>query len=284
MSDSELLARSWEGRPVEEWRGVWNVPSVAIYERVGSTNDVARRLAEAGAPARTLVIADLQTAGRGRAGRAWHAPAGVALLISIVLRPGATDAAEWAPGTIPLRVGLAVARAVERVADIPVALKWPNDLLIETARTRGKLAGILCEGSLGTAGNGYVVAGIGINVGQSAGEFAPGIAETATSLRLAIGRPVSRAELVAALLEEIARFDDGLGTPFPPEILEELAARDPLLGHEITVDGEQRGVAAGIATDGSLIVREEGGHIAYLHSGTVRLSESGTFAPRKVHP
>lgn len=280
MNGGEILAREWEGAPVDHWRRRWGVPALHLYRRAGSTNDIARRLAEAGAPAGTVVLADEQTAGRGRGGRRWYAPPGAALLLSIVLRPRLPAGGEAAPGAIPLRVGLAVARAVERVAGVRTVIKWPNDLLIEG---RGKLAGILCEGAITASGKTHVVAGIGINVGQSAGDFPPEVRPLATSLRLVAGE-ISRPELAGAIISHVLALTRRAGEPLEPELLEELAERDLLRGRRVAIDGEPRGIACGIAAEGALLVREAEGRVARVYTGTVRAADGQTLAPGDVYP
>jgi len=132
-------------------------PRVALHATVGSTLDVAHALAAQGAPTGTVALADEQTAGRGRAGRAWHSPAGAGLWLSIVLRPAAPPAG----GTLAIRTGLA-AHAALRVAapGLEARLKWPNDIV---AAGR-KLGGILCEAHWSGEQVGWVAVGVGLNV------------------------------------------------------------------------------------------------------------------------
>lgn len=292
--DDAIPAEIWEGRTVAAWRAIWGLdtdspdprersgtlqtsastanqavaaPLLLILERAGSTNTIARRLAEQGAPAGSIVIADEQTAGRGRAGRPWHAPPGSALLISIILRPPTPLARDDAPGAIPLRVGLAAARAIERITGIDIQLKWPNDLLVEN---RGKLAGILCEGSLANAAGGYIVAGIGLNVSQRRDHLEETVPQLATSIRLATGRDFDRGVLAGAIQQDILACAPRLATPLDHAELAELAARDPLRGRQVTVDGEPAGIAHGIAPDGALTIIDRDGAIGHLRNGTVR--------------
>jgi BirA family transcriptional regulator, biotin operon repressor / biotin---[acetyl-CoA-carboxylase] ligase len=249
-------ATLWDGAGAQAWQAAWNAPAVHLLARVGSTNDVARRLAEEGAAAGTVVVADVQGSGRGREGRSWHAPPGRALLLSVILRPPGPPAT-----ALPLRVGLAAARGLERETGVPVGVKWPNDLV---AGGR-KLGGILCEGSIGGAAT-FVIAGIGVNVLQEQAELEPSIRDSATSLRL-LGRPASRGRLAGAILDELRRARTA--PHLSDDELAELAARDVLLGREITVDGEPAGTAAGIAPDGALRVRRDGA-LRLLRTGTVR--------------
>src|SRR5262249_47625594 len=157
-------------------------------EEVDSTQRLARDLARGGADEGTTVIAERQTAGRGRMGRQWHSPAGENVYCSVVLRP------PLAPGAVPclaLVVGLAVIDAVRAVAGLAAALKWPNDVLLEGR----KVAGILTELDAEVERVHFVIAGIGVNVNVT--DFPPELAHKATSLRLAGSLPVDRAAFTA---------------------------------------------------------------------------------------
>lgn len=271
MSAADSAAALWEGAPVDDWRARWRIPRLDVYTRTGSTNDAARALAEAGASAGSTVIADEQTAGRGRMGRTWSTPPQRALLLSVLLRPGAGAAPDAHPGTAPIRVALAVAHALERAADLTAGIKWPNDIVLPGT---GKLAGILCEASLARAGAEYIVAGIGINTAQSAEDFPPDIAPLATSVLLATGRTVDRAVLAGEVVEALRPFDAGRLRALDADELAELQARDVLRGCAIHVDGAAAGTAAGIDSDGALLVTNAAGTIR-VHFGTVRVRESG---------
>lgn len=266
--DDVVPAESWENRPVAAWGSDWGIGErLIILERVGSTNTLARRLAEEGAPNGTLIIAEEQTAGRGRAGKPWRAPKGRALLLSIILRPERPLQRNDSPGAIPLRVGLAAAVAIEAAAGLRVQVKWPNDLLVDGR----KLAGILCEGSLTSAARGYLVAGIGINVAQREGDFDPSISQPATSIRIAAGDDCERAVLAHALYRAVVGLAPVLTEPLSDEELVRLTARDPLIGREVTVDGRPAGTAHGIAPDGTLRIIGANGTIDHLRNGTVRM-------------
>jgi BirA family biotin operon repressor/biotin-[acetyl-CoA-carboxylase] ligase len=252
----------WEGAPVRQWQESWSVPSLHVFESVPSTNDVARRFADEGAPAGTTVIADEQSAGRGRLGRRWIAPRAEGLLLSIVLRraKGATDTTAAAV----IRIGLAVADAIESLAGVDVGLKWPNDLQIDGR----KLAGILCEGSIGGPGPGYVVAGIGVNVSQSPESWRDALDQPATSLRIATGRILSRASLAGAIIDRLRPFE-GAFDSLDSEALRRFARRDILSGMRVSVDDSLTGTAAGLTADGALVLHTDGGR-RVVHAGTVR--------------
>jgi BirA family transcriptional regulator, biotin operon repressor / biotin---[acetyl-CoA-carboxylase] ligase len=213
------------------------------HRATDSTNERARALAAAGAPHGTLVTASEQRAGRGRQGRAWTAPPGSALLMSLVLRE--------LHEALPLTAAVAVAEALP----LPSEIKWPNDIWIE----RRKVAGILVEGR---PQEGWAVLGIGLNVENE--EFPPELAETATSLRLT-GAALSVDEALTALLGEL---DAWLSRP-TAEVLAAWRARDALLGAEVRwADGI--GVGNGVDETGALLVETADGEVA-LQAGEVHL-------------
>jgi len=209
-------------------------------------------LVDTALPEGALVVADHQTAGRGRLGRSWEAPPGTALLCSILLKPPADRAAPQ----LSLVAGVAVADAIEQVVGLAAQLKWPNDVMLR----RRKVAGCLAE-----ARDGAVVLGIGVNVNQT-GDQLP---ERAGSLRTLTGRDWDREELLASLLDDLGRryadwLDNGLDG-----VYDGLAPRDFLRGRRVTVNGTS-GTAVKIARDGRLeiavaegVVRVDSGEVAY---------------------
>jgi BirA family biotin operon repressor/biotin-[acetyl-CoA-carboxylase] ligase len=227
-------------------------------DATGSTNDHARRLAIAGAPAGTLVVAEEQTAGRGRHGRTWSAPRGRALTLSLLLRPE-PDALRL----LPLATALAVCEASETAAPVHCRIKWPNDVLLD----RRKLAGILIESR---PQEGWAVVGIGLNVDTPECELAPELRETATSLRIAVGGTVDRDDALDALIERVAYWS------VAPQrvVLDAYRKRDALRGEAISWSaGERtlRGTAAGIDDGGNLIVFGGDGERLTLDAGEVHL-------------
>jgi BirA family transcriptional regulator, biotin operon repressor / biotin---[acetyl-CoA-carboxylase] ligase len=208
-----------------------------------STNERAKLLAAGGAPHGTLVTADEQAAGRGRQGRQWTAPAGSAVLMSLVLR-------EF-DELLPLTAAVAVSEALP----VDAAVKWPNDVWIG----RRKVAGILVEGR---PQEGWAVLGVGLNV--SATEFPPEIAETATSLLLS-GTDTTRDRVLGDLLRSLSEWLEA-----PPEaVLSAWRSRDALKGERVRwSDGE--GIAAGIDDSGALVVQTRNGLVT-LDAGEVHL-------------
>lgn len=167
-------------------RHLWT--SLEVVDSVGSSNVALAELARSGAPHGSVLVAEEQTAGRGRRDRGWSAPQYSSVMMSVLVRPE-VDQARW--GWIPLLTALAIVDPV-RALGASATVKWPNDVLVGDR----KLAGILCE-VVPTAQGGAVVAGWGVNVDQSDAELPGG---TATSLRLECG-PVDRAELLLGVLD-----------------------------------------------------------------------------------
>lgn len=272
MSDHAAVpARHWEGATPAEWRARWGVPDLRIFRSVGSTNDVARALADQGAPAGTVVLAEEQREGRGRRGRAWTARPGQSLLLSMILRPREPDAAS----VLPLRLGLAVARAIEDVAGpgLEVGIKWPNDLV---AAGR-KLGGLLCEGAIEGGRPLFVIAGIGVNVLQTDDDWPAELRGHATSITAETGRAIpiaGLAERVVGMVSIAAGDAGGGGEPLRADELHALARRDVLRGHAVTVDGRPEGKAIGVDARGGLVVERDGG-TGRIITGTVRVTAGG---------
>ncbi len=222
----------------------------AHFRLTDSTNARAREFAGRGAPDGTLVTASEQSAGRGRQGRTWSAPAGRALLCSIVVREP--------PRLLPLAAGVAVAEVAE-VAGPDAAIKWPNDVLVDGR----KVAGILVEARVQ---EGWAVAGIGVNVALRAADFPADLRERAGTLGL---EPNAIEPTLDALLRALERWLEADADA----VLDAVRARDALLGREVRWGG-QTGTGAGIDGDGRLVVRTDSGEVA-LDAGEVHLSAGG---------
>ena len=227
---------------------------ILYFPIIGSTNDVAATLAIHGSGEGAVVIADTQTAGRGRRGREWFSPPGSGLYVSVVLKPGQSSrgGGDRAIGLLTLAAGVALAEAVERATGLAVDVKWPNDLYI----ARRKLAGILAEAA-GGGSEEPIVLGYGINVGPAA--YPPELRDRATSLESELGRHVDRPLLLVESLASLARrYDDLLEGRFDA-ILDAWRARAPgSTGARVswtTASGASTGVTAGIDDDGALLVR-----------------------------
>ncbi|MGH7546047.1 MAG: biotin--[acetyl-CoA-carboxylase] ligase, partial [Gemmatimonadota bacterium] len=178
-------ARRWEGESADHLRKRWRRPELHLFSTVDSTNDVARELAKEGAPAGALVLADAQSAGRGRGDRRWASPKGKGLYFTLVLRPGSLAN----PGLLPIRAGLGIVRVLARlVPDADPALKWPNDVWLDGKKCGGVLAEATWDGSRPD----HVVVGVGLNVSAKGKDLPRAIRRGATSVEAASGRKVSR--------------------------------------------------------------------------------------------
>jgi BirA family transcriptional regulator, biotin operon repressor / biotin---[acetyl-CoA-carboxylase] ligase len=222
-----------------------------VHHRVtDSTNERVKALADAGAPHGTLVTADEQQAGRGRQGRAWTAPPGSAVLMSLLLRD-----LDERHALLPLAAAVAVCDACEGTGGPAARVKWPNDVWID----RRKVAGILIEGR---PQEGWAALGIGLNVTTES--FPDELADIATSLRLA-GHETSTAEVLAALVSALDRW---ICAP-PTAVLKAWRSRDALKGERVRwSDGE--GIADGIGDSGALRVQTDDGPVT-LEAGEVHL-------------
>jgi BirA family transcriptional regulator, biotin operon repressor / biotin---[acetyl-CoA-carboxylase] ligase len=229
-----------------------------VYDSIDSTNlEALRWAAEQGAVEGSLVVADTQTAGRGRWGRSWLSHPGAGLMFSVVLRPTSLE-----PGLLTTAGGLAVARAIEEECGLPTLIKWPNDLLIGER----KVSGVLVESrSVGHAAD-AVVLGAGINLHARAHDWPTEIAAGATSIAQEAeasgsGTVPARAELLGSVLRYLQGLYDGLNTrDGRAEVIEQAGARSSILGREVTVrfaDGSSvEGVAAALASDGGLLLSD----------------------------
>ena len=219
------------------------------HESVGSTNDLAFAAASRGAGEVHAVVADEQTAGRGRRGRAWQAPSGSSLLVSLLLRPTVAPA-RW--GLLPLLVGEALSRVVAPlVPRCSVGLKWPNDVLVDGR----KAAGILVE-----ARHGVVVVGMGVNVDWR-GVARPDELAGAVSLAEAAGGQVDRWRLLAAFVGVFSRAYRGWSSD-PGGFLSAYRGVCATLELEVAVqlaDGTVRGRAVEVDDDGALLVETNAG-------------------------
>lgn len=241
-----------------------------FFSSTGSTNDVAAALVASGAGEGAVVVADQQTAGRGRRGRSWFSPPGAGLYVSVVLVPGRAQASpERATALLTLTAGVALAQAVERVTGLAPDIKWPNDLLVG----RRKLAGILAEGVASASGSALqgVVLGYGINVRAAA--YPPELDARATSLETELGRAIDRAAVCAESLASIAEAYGRLVAGDFDAILDAWRARAPgSRGARVewdTPSGPRSGITEGIDDAGALLVRA-GDRVERIVAGEVR--------------
>lgn len=236
------------------------------YAEVTSTNDLARDHARRGVAEGTVVVTGYQTAGRGRQGREWLAPPGTSLLMSIILRPNpALARSAW----LTLIGGVGVAEVIGEVCDLPARVKWPNDVRIDGR----KVAGVLAEGSR-IEGAPVVVLGIGLNVAQTADQFPPELAETATSLRLAGEREWTPRELLQPVWQRLRELYEELQRDAVATVRRRWESVDETVGRLVTVEvGETlwRGRATRIDDHGSLWIEDEAGELREVTAGEVTL-------------
>ncbi len=225
-----------------------------------STQAVAFDLAAAGAADGTVVVAEHQTAGRGRRGHVWEDEPGQSLLLSIVVRPRLA-VAHWP--LLGFAAAVAVAEALERTAGVGCRLKWPNDVLVAGR----KIAGILVESR---AGSGPVIVGIGINVGQT--RFPPPLAGLATSVLLETGRRCDRAGLLHVLLSRFDAWRQRLEAEGFAPVRQRWLAFDDTIGRRVRAGGVE-GRATGLDEDGALVL-EAGAGVHRLVAGPIETVEA----------
>lgn len=240
---------------------------VVYRERVGSTMEVARELAEGGAAEGTLVLAEAQDAGRGRLGRAWASPYGLGLWVSLILRP------RLLPAHVPkvtLLAAVAMARAVEEGAGLHPGIKWPNDLYLAGR----KVCGILTELKGQADAVDYLILGVGVNVNQREGDFPVELRPLATSLYLAAGRPVERPRLLGLFLREFEERYFAWQESGEEGWLEEWQERNITLGRRVRVSFLAEtiyGRAVALDAEGSLVIETDNGERRALRAGDVTL-------------
>ncbi|WP_286029245.1 biotin--[acetyl-CoA-carboxylase] ligase [Anaerotignum lactatifermentans] len=240
--------------------------TIYFYEETDTTNNRARELALEGAPEGTLVVAEKQTAGRGRRGKVWESPLGTGIWMSLVLRPQIMPAEA---SVLTLLCGLATAEAIEAETGLSAGIKWPNDILINGKKAVGILTEMDCEMSEVH----FVIPGIGINVNTAS--FPPEIAEIATSLYLECGKTVSRRRMVHKVLERLEEhYETFLRTGSFAAMLEDYRKHCITLGKEVHVLGREPffAEALDITPEGELLVRRaDNGKEEVVFSGEVSI-------------
>jgi len=229
---------------------------VIVKEKTGSTNDDARVLAEEGASHGTVVIAEDQSAGRGRLSRSWVSPAGKNLLFSIILKDGVNDSH---PGLITISAGVAVALAIKEKCAIEAKIKWPNDV-----RVKGKkITGILAEAG-GINKIDFVILGIGINVNLLENELADEIKDIASSISIETGRAWQRSLIFKSVMDHL---ENSLALIFSGEekvVRENWSSLSEVWGKTVraeTPEGVFTGKAKSIRDDGALLIEEKNGSV-----------------------
>ena len=244
---------------------VWG-QSLVLLARTESTNVEARNLAKSGAPEGTVVVADYQTAGRGRLGRRWEAPPGTSILASLVFCP---DLEPHQAQRLTMICGLAAVDAIERVTGLDAKLKWPNDLLLG----RGKVGGILTDLELEDDGVDFAIVGMGLNVNLRPEQISSPLVP-ATSLSHQLGRTVARVPLLCRFLESVESYYVALCSGYVPH--QAWSAALTTLGQRVRVrlsDSEIVGIAEGVDDNGALLVRRDNGQLRAVWAGDVTLRD-----------
>ena len=235
---------------------------ILYYPVTSSTMDVAKQAIRDGAAEGTIVIADHQTAGRGRLGRTWLSPPESSILLSIILYPTLRELPR-----LTMAACLAVARSIEKLTGLELAIKWPNDVLIDGK----KVSGVLIESDVQGDTVYYAIVGIALNVNLDPSSI-PEISETATSLKEVLGREVSRLEVLESLLGEFEELYQALrrGEPIDGEWRRRLET----LGKEVAVrcgDEVKEGYAESVDDEGNLLLRRPDGSLMTIAAGDVTL-------------
>jgi BirA family transcriptional regulator, biotin operon repressor / biotin---[acetyl-CoA-carboxylase] ligase len=223
---------SWIDMPAEELRLRLEAPRLAVFDVLPSTMDVAHSLAAEGAGHGTIVLAEVQTSGRGRLGRHWVSGRGDGIWLSMILRPPGVEGL----GVLSLRSAIGLARALEPLADGRVGLKWPNDLYVGGR----KLAGVLSEARWRGAMVEWVVVGVGVNLRRPSGT-------PAAALRSDVEPVAALTAVVRALGDAAARWGD-----LTVSEMAEWAARDVAAGRRCVAP--EKGTVVGVSAEGELIV------------------------------
>lgn len=240
---------------------------IKLLSSVTSTQEEVRRLAEEGAPHGTLVVAEEQTAGRGRQGRRWYSPPGKGIWMSLLLRPD-RQPVSIAP-QLTLLTAVAVCRAVRKFG-VDAGIKWPNDILVDGR----KLCGILVESIAEDELIRYAIAGIGIDVSLQLEDIPQELHPVVTSLQISSGRRVERTALIGAVLTEMEQLYQLYTEKGFVPIAHLWEALSVTLGRRITIrtpDGEISGQATALAENGALLLLEDSGNTRTIFSGEVQL-------------
>ncbi|MCG3114680.1 MAG: biotin--[Candidatus Manganitrophus sp. SA1] len=243
---------------VREW-----VREIMMFDRVDSTNRIALEMASQGLPGGIVILAEAQEKGKGRLGREWFSPEGMNLYFSLLLRPyqPARDFPLYS-----LATSVALIEAIQRTTGLAVQIKWPNDIVLDDK----KLAGILLESEVRGEQSPPLVVGVGVNVNIGLTDFPPELQKTATSLRIALGRPVDRADLLIELFTQVVeqyRLVDDKAL-----LIQAVRQHCQTLGRRVRVQTarqEFEGWAEDLQEDGALLIRMGDGNQRRILVGDV---------------
>ncbi|WP_054957613.1 biotin--[acetyl-CoA-carboxylase] ligase [Paenibacillus dakarensis] len=260
--DEDFLAACTKGRLFGQ--------RIEVLPSTVSTQEDARKLAEAGAPEGTVVLAEEQTGGRGRMGKKFYSPFGKGIWMSLVLRP--TQPLHLTQ-QLTLLTGVAVRRAILKATGVDTGIKWPNDLLIDGK----KVCGILLESATEDDTVRYCIAGIGISVNLREDDYPDDLKQVASSLRMASGSNLNRNELICSILDELETLYDLYNDQGFEPIASLWESASVTLDREVSVHssmGVLTGVAAGLHPSGALLVKNNTGELIPVFSGDIRLASS----------
>ncbi len=241
---------------------------IFYYDTIDSTNNKAKDIASNGALEGCIVVAEQQSAGRGRKGRSWLSANGEGICISLILRPLIPPAEV---SQITLMTAVAISEALLALTDIDFKIKWPNDILVNGK----KLAGILTEMTMEMDAIDYVVVGMGLNVNNPKESFSEEIKDIATSLTIETGSSFSRVKIIRAFLEQFEKLyfevqDNGFTS-----IIERWKELSDIIGKNVTVDvtGKiTKGIVKDIGKDGTLMLEDENNKMHKIISGDVLIN------------
>lgn len=245
---------------------------IYAFDRLGSTNNFAKRLAREGAEAGTLVVAEEQTRGRGRLSSQWYSPPGTGLWLTLILP---SDIERNQLGLIPILSGVSVAQTLESVG-LQAALKWPNDVLINGK----KVCGILTESEFRLDKLHVLIVGIGLNVNQRAADFPEAIRHKSTSLCQEVGKTLDRVDLLVNLIQNFESNYKNLSEGEREQILTAWRQRCPFIGQNITVKNETSqlsGIFESIDENGHLHLRTLDGKLQIVTAGESLFKETGHY-------
>jgi len=240
------------------------------FREIDSTNNYARNAAQQGAPEGTVVVAEMQTAGRGRRGRTWFSPAAKGIYMSIILRP-VMPLPQLS--RLPLMAAVALAESIRAETGLDARIKWPNDILVGNK----KLAGILSEAIADMDGIDYVVIGFGLNINNDPGEFPPDLRMPATSVQAERNRPFFRVRLMQILLHNLELYYKQLLAGDFDSILSKARDLSMVIGQDVrldTTEGSIIGRAIDLNQDGYLVVASPDGSIQTVMSGEIEVVDS----------
>lgn len=243
---------------------------ILVLEKTSSTHDVTQRFALEGYKAGLVVFAEEQTAGRGRHGRTWISPPRKGVWCTVLLRPNLPPESA---SRLTVMAAVATAEALRRCTNLPLRIKWPNDILCQGR----KVAGILVELSVENGRMDFAMVGIGVDVNLEPSDFPPELRVAATSLRTEAGHEFHRPTLACELLRSLEATGQCLGDESFEGLLDRWVELDETLGRQIVLtkpDGSRlRGLASNLDTDGALVIRKDDGRMERILAGEVTLEK-----------